>query len=330
MASVALVLGAGGLTGGAWTCGVLGALDEVVGWDARDAELIVGTSAGARVGATLRLGFSPADHHAGARFEPLSVEGALLAAGSDPAVRVLPRPEPRPRTPAAWLPQSPLAALRGLTRLPNPRLGAVGLLPRGTAPTGSVGAGLRDLDAHAWPERPLWITAIRLRDGARVVFGRDPEPEVDLPTAVDASAAVPSWFSPVEVDGEAYIDGGSDSPTNAELVAGLGFDLAVVLSPMSAVSSVLRGRPSPMRAIRALHAQTLAREVARIRRSGTHVLTFQPTAEDLEAMGPSSLDGSNTAAIAEQAHEAARRRLADGRARELVALLERAAARHPR
>ena len=74
MASVALVLGAGGLTGGAWTCGVLGALDEVVGWDARDAELIVGTSAGARVGATLRLGFSPADHHAGA-------SGAQLAQG---------------------------------------------------------------------------------------------------------------------------------------------------------------------------------------------------------------------------------------------------------
>lgn len=317
MTSVALVLGAGGLTGGAWLCGVLAALHDATGWDARTADLLVGTSAGARVGATLRHGFSPADHLAGALGEPLSEEGRALAGDRDPAVRDLPRPA-RHSSPAAWLPQSPLASARGLARLPNPRLTTCTLLPRGTAPVSAIGDGLRDLGAHAWPERPTWLCTIRLRDGRRVVLGRDPAPTPDLPTAVEASAAVPGWFAPVELEGEAHIDGGADSPTNADLVAGLGFDLAVVLSPMSAVPSALRGRPTTQRAIRTVHAQALGREVGRVRRTGTPVLTFQPTSEDLAAMGPSSLDGSNVAAIATQAKRSAERRLGDPRVTELV------------
>jgi NTE family protein len=53
---IGLVLGAGGLTGQAFHAGVLEGLLDATGWDARDASLIVGTSAGAGVGAYLRLG----------------------------------------------------------------------------------------------------------------------------------------------------------------------------------------------------------------------------------------------------------------------------------
>jgi predicted acylesterase/phospholipase RssA len=44
---VGVVLGAGGVLGGAWMAGALAALHTVTGWDPREADWLVGTSAGA-------------------------------------------------------------------------------------------------------------------------------------------------------------------------------------------------------------------------------------------------------------------------------------------
>ena len=55
---IALALGAGGVVGHAYHAGVLAALEEATGWDPRDAEVIVGTSAGSVVGSLLRAGFA--------------------------------------------------------------------------------------------------------------------------------------------------------------------------------------------------------------------------------------------------------------------------------
>ena len=61
MPGIALVLGAGGTVGHAFHAGVLTALAEVCGWDARRADVVVGTSAGSVVAALLRAGMPPAD-----------------------------------------------------------------------------------------------------------------------------------------------------------------------------------------------------------------------------------------------------------------------------
>src|SRR3954451_10366202 len=61
MPRIGLVLGAGGLAGQAFQGGVLSALADELGWDPRDADLIVGTSAGSFSGALLRLGVPAAD-----------------------------------------------------------------------------------------------------------------------------------------------------------------------------------------------------------------------------------------------------------------------------
>src|SRR6478672_11229899 len=74
-ARIGLVLGAGGVTGGAFHAGVLSALADVLGWDARTAEIVVGTSAGSLTGAILRAGLPPADLAARAQDRPLSAEG---------------------------------------------------------------------------------------------------------------------------------------------------------------------------------------------------------------------------------------------------------------
>ena len=48
-----LVLGGGGVLGAAWMIGALSALSDAYEWDPSDAEIIVGTSAGAVLGVAL-------------------------------------------------------------------------------------------------------------------------------------------------------------------------------------------------------------------------------------------------------------------------------------
>src|SRR5690348_3959752 len=66
---IALVLGAGGPVGHAFHAGALSALEHALGWDARSADLVVGTSAGAQVGGLLRAGLHGADLSARVRGE---------------------------------------------------------------------------------------------------------------------------------------------------------------------------------------------------------------------------------------------------------------------
>ena len=57
-----------------------------------------------------------------------------------------------------------------------------------------------------------------------------------------------------------------------------------------------------------MHARRLANEVNRIRRAGTHVLTFQPTPDVVLAMGRNSMDPSRRAATTTAALVSARKR----------------------
>src|SRR5262245_49971223 len=86
---VALVLGAGGVVGHAFHVGVLCALAEEFGWDPRAAELIVGTSAGSVVGASMRAGVSPADLRRRLAGRPLSPDGAAIVRRADEALAAL-------------------------------------------------------------------------------------------------------------------------------------------------------------------------------------------------------------------------------------------------
>ena len=144
-----------------------------------------------------------------------------------------------------------------------------------------------------WPDAPLWINAVELDTGRRVTFGRDIAHAPDVADAVAASCAIPAFFAPVVIDGVRYVDGGVHSPTNADLVAGLGLDLVIVSSPMSVAAAGFRMAPD--QPARRLARYALGREVARVRRSGTPVLTFQPTDTDLAVMGLNAMEESRRA-----------------------------------
>jgi NTE family protein len=231
----------------------------------------------------------------------------------------LPTRPPFPR--GVPLPASPQLAATAL--LPpwsaRPLAALAGLLPAGSVPTAPIGDRIRQMMNGEWPDRALWICALRLRDGARVVFGRDEVNTTDVGTAVEASSAIPGYLQPVEIGGETYVDGGAHSPSNADVVCGLGLDLVVVVSPMSAPWTALR--PTPNIGSRALAAWVLEREVRSIRANGTPVLVLEPTAEDLEVMGNNAMNPARRSAVAEQARLTTIQRLTHPAAADLVARL---------
>jgi len=320
MTRIGLVLGAGGTVGHAFHAGVLAGLSDVTGWDARDAEVIVGTSAGSVVGALLRAGLSAPDLAARSTGGALSEEGVRIAARADAgrhqgsSIPARPqRPLPGSSAPGAFV----RAALQPWNARPVALAAAA--LPEGRVPTEQLASGLRPL-FPSWPNRPLWINAVDLDRGRRVTFGRDKtSPASDVATAVAASCAIPAFFAPVSIGGVRYVDGGVHSPTNADLVAGRELDLVVISSPMS----VARTNPrfAPDQPARRLARFVLAREVARVRWAGVPVLAFQPTDADLSVMGLNAMDPSRGADVTRQALDSTRRRLARGDARDRASIL---------
>jgi NTE family protein len=285
MSGIGLVLGAGGFGGRAFHAGVLSALEVGLGWDPRRAEVVVGTSAGSQVGTALRIGISASDLAARIAGEPVSRPGRRIferlgePPDLSPTFRHLLR---RPQLPGPQM-------MRRFALHPVSSIGAfaTSFLPEGRLSVLELAKSFRRVLGDEWPERDLWICASRLSDGRREVFGRDGAPLTDVSTAVAASCAVPWLFAPVEIDGVRYVDGGVSSPTNLDLVAGLDLDLAIVISPMSVARHPGRQVDLPLRRLFRLR---LGREAAKVRRSGTRVVAFQPAAEEMAALGLNAMD----------------------------------------
>lgn len=301
--TTALILGAGGFTGQAFHVGALSALMELTGFDGRDADILVGTSAGSLVAAGLAGGLSSADLAAELTGETLSKEGAAIRARRLSGL-----------TPVAYLPNTrrgplDLAVVFSAARRPfgtRPAAVVSSLLPRGRTSTEPIARGIRYLHGDSWPDRDLRICAVRARDARRVVLGTPGAPECDVGTAVAASCAIPSYFTPVTIGRHAFIDGGVHSPTNADVVLADRPDLVVVLSPMSAGP---RPGARPDLAIRLAVRRYLAAEVRRLRRAGSHVVVIQPTARDLAVMGINPMMGARVADVVQCVAESTRRRL---------------------
>lgn len=304
----ALVLGAGGLTGQAFHLGVLTALSERSGFDGRRADVVVGTSAGSLVAAGLTAGFSAADQAATLAGEPMSAEGSRLLRSGRARAASLPQIEAEAAAAGRRRPLAPGALLSVARRPWAVRPGAVlsSLLPAGRNTTHGISRGISHLHGEEWPADRLRICAVRARDAQRVVFGTPSAPAVDVGTAVAASCAIPGYFSPVLIDGDAYVDGGGHSPTNADVVRDDAPDLVIVSSPMSFGPGAAR---SPDAVIRFAVRRYLAREVRTLRRRGATVLVFQPSTKDLSAMGVNPMKLLRGPEIIRTAAETVRARL---------------------
>ncbi|WP_433890380.1 patatin-like phospholipase family protein [Streptomyces sp. CA-111067] len=195
----ALALGAGGPVGAAWTAGLACGLRSV-GVDLSEADLIVGTSTGAIIGALLATGQDPGRlvtpvRRAGSDGTPPQVDGRRLgevfAVLGDAA-------------------SNPVEAWRGAGRI---------ALAAETGPEQAHVDRMRAMvGADRWPDRKLLITVMDTETGEPKVLDR--ASGAPLPSAVAASTAFPGIYPPITISGRRYMDGSLRSATNAGLAAG--------------------------------------------------------------------------------------------------------------
>ena len=312
---IGLVLGGGGVVGHAYHAGVLAGLQEATGWDPNSAEIIVGTSAGSLVAALLRAGATTSDLANGALGKPLSAGGKRLRKKFG-ELGELPVPALR-HTAFLRGPASAALLLRPWGIRPS-ALGAA-LLPAGRVSTELVVAGLRNLYGDGWPREHTWICAVRLSDGKLIAYGRRSSPPTNIADAVAASCAIPAYFEPVTIAGHRHIDGGAHSVTNADLLAGLGLDLVVIVCPMAATRGALAlGIDLPLRALVRFR---LGQETAKIRRKGSEVLSLLPSPDVRSVMGNNVMDAGRSPAVTAAARRSTIAYLKTKAVRERLAIL---------
>lgn len=255
----AVVLGGGGVTGIAWEVGVLTGLLES-GVDLHRADAIIGTSAGAFVGAALASGYD---------------FNKLFAAQSEP------NPAEIPVAASNELRQAWYKAFD--TGGSDPRkVGAeFGLIAKeNPSPVSSEQRRAvveSRLVTGEWPAR-LRVTAMDADTGQLHAF--DHQSGVSLLDAVSASGAVPGIWPSVSIGGRIWIDGGMVSTANARLAEGC--DRIVILSPMPKGYGSIPG----------------AAEDAAVMRARSDVYLLTPDEHCVAAIGPNPYDPARRGASA--------------------------------
>lgn len=282
-----LVIGGGGPVGLAWETGLIAGLARA-DVNLSNAERIFGTSAGALLGARVRLASDLTQLAA----PLLDTRAAISEAPSTP----------RPSQPGGLMQiiadansagQDPVAIRRDFGRK------ALAAETMGSAAAfGMVAQFLGVSGRQPWPERYLACTAVDAESGTfRILDSGSGE---DLVASVAASCAVPGLFPPVMVEGRRYIDGGFRSFTNADLAAG--HDVVVVIAVQTSQAP-------------AYFARQLEDEISGLRADGATVVVLTPDGAAVAAMGPDLMDFGRTndavqAGLAQAANEAAKVRLA--------------------
>lgn len=335
--TVGLVLGGGGILGGAWLIGALHALVEATGragqeWNPTSARYVVGTSAGSVIGSLIAEGMPTwfMVHHQGGG----DVEGMTDAFGEP--IRSADEGSRRLRTWTGQIPRpvlgSPGLALRATLqpwRYP-PATTLTGWVGRGFLSTDEVGRMIRSVAPEGWSSHEgLRIVALDYATGRRVVFGEPGAPEAELWQAVEASCAIPGLYRPVRIGKRLYVDGGVWSPSNLDLLARFAdddeIDTVVALNPMS---SLQPGLPTTIlerveRRVRAAMGRRLGREARRLRARGIKLLLIQPGSEDLAAMGINLMDPTRRNDVLHTAVQTVGKRLLEPDASEVLSDLAR-------
>jgi NTE family protein len=266
-----LVLGGGGVLGETWMSAVLAGIEEASGFDPRECEGYVGTSAGSIVGAALAGGVSP-DARLGDLPEQPTTDVETDPGGLGPATRSL-------RAGLATA-AAPVAAVALPTMAPGGafvRRLALGRVPRGTRSLRGLGDRIDSMGAR-WDGR-LAVSAVELDSGRRVMFGQEGAPDATVGQAVEASCAIPSYFHPIEIGGREYVDGGAWSPTNLDAAQVRRGTQVLCLNPTGSVSAL------------GIASRSVARvEALVLERRGAKVRIVAPDEGSVDAIGPNLMD----------------------------------------
>jgi NTE family protein len=324
---VGLVLGAGGVQGGAWLTGGLDALAGETGWDPATADVVVGTSAGSVTASLCVAGIPPwfmVAHSAGETFD-----GVVDARGR-PQREADRRGGARFRLERAWPRIGPASWPLALRTLRDPRrytpaTAFSGWAPRGLISTEPIKEIIRTVVPAGWTEHPAhWVVACDHATGRRVAFGRADAPPAQLADAVAASCAIPAFYHPVTIGGRGYVDGGVHSTSNLDLVRDLDLDLVICLNPTSSLHpvSALDPREWPGFAFRRASGRQLGSEAKRLRARGAEVVLIQPLGEDLQVISRNLMSARNRNGVIETARRTVAAQLRRPEHRDLLAELE--------
>jgi len=234
-----LALAGGGPLGAIYEIGALMALSEALdGFDFNDLDAYVGVSAGGFIAAGLANGLSPAymyrmfidSESAEVPFEP---EMLLRPALGEYGHR------------AASVPGLMVAALRDYLRNPwrHDFLASFQRLSQ-AIPTGIFdNAGIDDFLSRLFAlpgltndfrklKKRLLLIATDLDSGTSIAFGSPGYDHVPIARAIQASAALPGLFPPVEIDGRWFVDGALKKTLHASVALREGARLVFCINPL--------------------------------------------------------------------------------------------------
>jgi predicted acylesterase/phospholipase RssA len=236
---IGLAIAGGGPIGGMYELGTLRALDEALeGLDLTRLDVYVGVSSGSFLAAGLANG--------------LSTEAMcrIFITGESRPVRFRPETFLRPAfleyaRRAAALPRALLQWLGDVATRPleanwSDLIGRFGaLIPTGLFDNEAVERFLRQVfevhgrsnDFRQLP-RKLFVIAVDLDTGATTRFGAKGYDHVPISRAVQASAALPGLYPPVEIDGRYYVDGALRRTLHASVAMDEDVDLVIGLNPL--------------------------------------------------------------------------------------------------
>jgi NTE family protein len=164
---------------------------------------------------------------------------------------------------------------------------------------------------NEWPDQDLYLCAVDISSGRRIVLGKPGQPPATLRQAVLASSAIPGIYKPVRLGKRVLVDGGAHSTSNLDVAVQAGCDLIIGVVPMAwdtgSTPDVIH------QLVRRIPAQMLASERAMATKRGAEVLLLRPSSAELRLHGFNMMRPDGLDRIARSAYDATCRTLATDR-----------------
>lgn len=352
---IALAMAGGGPLGAMYEIGVLMALDEaLIGLDLNDMDIYVGVSAGSFITAGLANQLTPTEIYrlfidnqkTSRRKGALKPEVFLRPAVGEYFRRARSVPglawEGVMRWVASPIKRTPVEAFANMSRA----------IPAGVFDNEAISKFLTDIFSHAGRtndfrklKHTLYSVAVDLDTGKAVTFGKPGFDHVPIAKAVQASAALPGLFPPVEIDGHHFVDGALKKTLNASLALEDGAELVLCVNPLvpfdADAASMRADRAGDRRApieklieggLIAVLAQTFRTIIHSRMHTGlekyvnkykdAHVILFEPAADDTQMFFTNLFSYSSRKLVCEHAYQRTRNDLLKRRY-ELEPILEK-------
>lgn len=325
-----IALGGGGPLGAIYEIGALVALGEALeGFDPVECGVCVGVSSGAFLAAGLANAIPPKSMHqmfieSELADDPFEPELLLRPAFNEYALRLA-------LVPGLLVSAADEYVQRGRTKGFFESFGRLArALPTGVFDNVGVGDYLTRL--FSGPKRTndfrrlkhkLFLVATDIDTGAPVPFGAPGWDDVPIARAVQASAALPGLFPPVEIGGRYYVDGALTKSLHASLALKEGVKLLICVNPLvpfdarlaasregrEVVSIARGGLPSIMsQTFRTLIHSRMQVGMERNRRDfpDADVVLFEPARDDAEMFFTNVFSYSDRRRLCEHAYQRTR------------------------